>query len=131
MRPADAPIRQAVTVPVPVDRAFSAFADLVHWWPREYTGAADTLEDIGIETARAVTASNGALTASPATGGRVLAWEPPRPTQREQAPRTRCCKLATACERGGTGRRAGFRSRCPRTWGFESPRSHTTARTPL
>ena len=30
-----------------------------------------------------------------------------------------------ACERGGTGRRAGFRSRCPRTWGFESPRSHT------
>ena len=46
---ADEPIRRAVTVPVPVDRAFSAFADLARWWPREYTWAADTLEDIGIE----------------------------------------------------------------------------------
>ena len=36
-----------MTVPVPVDRAFSAFADLAQWWPREYTWAADTLEDIG------------------------------------------------------------------------------------
>ena len=30
-----------------------------------------------------------------------------------------------ACERGGTGRRAGFRSRWGNPWGFESPRSHT------
>ena len=47
--PSDEPIRVAVTVPVPVDQAFPAFADLATWWPREYTWAADTLEDIGIE----------------------------------------------------------------------------------
>jgi hypothetical protein len=30
-------------------------------------------------------------------------------------------------ERGGTGRRAGFRSRWGNPWGFESPRSHSRA----
>jgi hypothetical protein len=37
-------------------------------------------------------------------------------------------------ERGGTGRRVGFRSRWPRPWGFESPRSHQSvhcSNTPL
>ena len=67
-QPADEPIRQAVTVPVPVDRAFSAFAALARWWPREYTWAADTLEDIASSPARAATASNEVPTASPATG---------------------------------------------------------------
>jgi hypothetical protein len=32
-----------------------------------------------------------------------------------------------ARERGGTGRRAGFRSRWGNPWGFESPRSHSPA----
>ena len=48
-RPAEEPIRQSVTVGVPVDQAFAGFADLARWWPREYTWAADTLEDIGID----------------------------------------------------------------------------------
>ena len=32
--------------------------------------------------------------------------------------------LGTICEHGGTGRRAGFRFQCLRTWGFDSPCSH-------
>ena len=42
-------IRRAVTVPVPVERAFATFTELGSWWPRQYTWANDTLEAISIE----------------------------------------------------------------------------------
>ena len=76
--PADEPIRVAVTVPVPVGQAFPAFADLAAWWPREYTWAADTLEDIGIAPHR----EGGHCFERGPHGftchwGRVLAWDPP------------------------------------------------------
>jgi uncharacterized protein YndB with AHSA1/START domain len=76
--PSEEPIRVAVTVPVPVDQAFPAFADLATWWPREYTWAADTLEDIGIEPRE----EGGLCYERGPHGftchwGRVLAWEPP------------------------------------------------------
>ena len=38
--------------------------------------------------------------------------------------------MATASGRGGTGRRAGFRSRSLRGWRFESSRPHSTRPTP-
>ena len=33
-------------------------------------------------------------------------------------------QIPARSESGGIGRRAGLRSRCLRTWGFESPLSH-------
>jgi uncharacterized protein YndB with AHSA1/START domain len=76
--PTGEPIRHAVTVPVPVGQAFAAFVDLARWWPREYTWAADTLEDIGIDPHR----EGGLCYERGPHGftchwGRVLAWDPP------------------------------------------------------
>jgi uncharacterized protein YndB with AHSA1/START domain len=76
-QPADEPIRQAVTVPVTLDRAFSTFADLARWWPREYTWAADTLEDIGIEPRESGHCFERGPYGFTCHWGRVLAWEPP------------------------------------------------------
>jgi uncharacterized protein YndB with AHSA1/START domain len=76
-QPADEPIRQAVTVPVPVDRAFSAFAGLARWWPREYTWAADTLEDIGIEPREGGHCFERGPDGFTCHWGRVLTWDPP------------------------------------------------------
>jgi uncharacterized protein YndB with AHSA1/START domain len=76
-QPADEPIRQAVTVPVPVDRAFSAFADLARWWPREYTWAADTLEDLGIEPREGGHCFERGPDGFTCHWGRVLTWDPP------------------------------------------------------
>jgi hypothetical protein len=115
--PADEPIRHAVTVPVPAGQAFAAFVDLARWWPREYTWAAGTLEDIGIASQR-----EGGLCYERGPHGFTCHWAgswpgdppatatPPFPTTRpwpprragrssstatptEQAPRTPCCKL--------------------------------------
>jgi uncharacterized protein YndB with AHSA1/START domain len=76
--PADEPIRHTVTVPVPAEQAFAAFVDLARWWPREYTWAAGTLEDIGIDPRR----EGGLCYERGPNGftchwGRVLAWDPP------------------------------------------------------
>jgi hypothetical protein len=65
-QPADEPILEAVTVPVPVEEAFSALVGLARWWPREYTWAADTLEDIGIEPRQGLAASPRPLRRHPA-----------------------------------------------------------------
>jgi catechol 2,3-dioxygenase-like lactoylglutathione lyase family enzyme len=46
---------------------------------------------------------------------------------RSGAPAELPVSSTAARERGGTGRRAGFRSRWGNPWGFESPRSHTPA----
>ena len=67
-RPADESIHRSVTVGVPVEQAFAAFADLARWWPREYTWAADTLEDIGIDPREGGFCFERGPTASPATG---------------------------------------------------------------
>jgi uncharacterized protein YndB with AHSA1/START domain len=74
--PADEPIRQAVTVPVPADQAFAAFADLARWWPREYTWAADTLEDIGIEPRVGGHCYERGPNGFTCHWGTVLTWEP-------------------------------------------------------
>jgi uncharacterized protein YndB with AHSA1/START domain len=76
-RPGDEPIREAVTVPVPVDQAFAAFADLARWWPRQYTWAADTLEDIGIEPREGGLCYERGPHGFTCHWGRILAWEPP------------------------------------------------------
>ena len=76
-QPADEPILQAVTVPVPVEEAFSAFVGLARWWPREYTWAADTLEDIGIEPGEGGLCYERGPHGFTCHWGRVLTWEPP------------------------------------------------------
>jgi uncharacterized protein YndB with AHSA1/START domain len=75
--PADEPIHQAVTVPVPAQAAFAAFADLAGWWPPEYTWAADTLEAIGIEPREGGHCFERGPHGFTLHWGRVLAWEPP------------------------------------------------------
>ena len=77
LEPGDEPIRQAVTVPVLADRAFSAFADLARWWPHEYTWAANTLEDIGSEPREGGHCFERGPYGFTCHWGRVLAWEPP------------------------------------------------------
>jgi uncharacterized protein YndB with AHSA1/START domain len=75
--PAEDPIRQAVTVPVPAEAAFAAFVDLAGWWPPEYTWAADTLEAIGIEPREGGHCLERGPHGFTLHWGRVLAWEPP------------------------------------------------------
>jgi uncharacterized protein YndB with AHSA1/START domain len=76
--PAEDPIRQAVTVPVPAEAAFAAFVDLAGWWPPGYTwAAADTLEAIGIEPREGGHCLERGPLGFTLHWGRVLAWEPP------------------------------------------------------
>jgi uncharacterized protein YndB with AHSA1/START domain len=76
-RPAEEPIRQSVTVAVPVEQAFAAFGDLARWWPREYTWAADTLEDIGIDPREGGFCFERGPHGFTCHWGRVLTWDPP------------------------------------------------------
>ena len=66
-----------MTVPVPAEAAFAAFADLAGWWPPEYTWAADTLEAIGIEPREGGHCFERGPHGFTLHWGRVLAWEPP------------------------------------------------------
>jgi uncharacterized protein YndB with AHSA1/START domain len=75
--PIDEPIRLAMTVPVPVESAFTTFVDLTRWWPREYTWAANVLEDIGIEPGQGGHCFERGPYGFTCHWGRVLAWEPP------------------------------------------------------
>jgi uncharacterized protein YndB with AHSA1/START domain len=75
--PAAEPIRQSVAVAVPVDQAFAAFADLARWWPREYTWAGDTLEDIGIDPRQGGFCFERGPHGFTCHWGRVLTWDPP------------------------------------------------------
>ena len=87
--PSDEPIRVAVTVPVPADQAFPAFADLATWWPREYTWAADTLEDIGIDPREGGFCFERGPHGFTCHWGRVLTWDPPaRRAGRSSSPAT-------------------------------------------
>jgi uncharacterized protein YndB with AHSA1/START domain len=67
-------ITHAVTVPVPSDRAFDAFADLGSWWPPEYTWSGDVLETIAIADGRCYEVGPHGFRCD---WGRVLVWEPP------------------------------------------------------
>jgi uncharacterized protein YndB with AHSA1/START domain len=70
-------IRDEVTVPVPPDRAFAAFADLDGWWPPEYTWAGDALQAIAIEPREGGHCYELGPHGFRCDWGRVLAWEPP------------------------------------------------------
>ena len=76
-RPPEEPIRQSVTVGLPADEAFAAFADLARWWPREYTWAGDTLEDIGIDPHEGGFCFERGPHGFTCHWGRVLVWDPP------------------------------------------------------
>jgi Activator of Hsp90 ATPase homolog 1-like protein len=76
-RPIEEPIRQAVTVPVPVGRAFATFTELARWWPPEYSWAADTLQDIGIEPREGGFCFERGPYGFTCHWGRVLVWDPP------------------------------------------------------
>jgi uncharacterized protein YndB with AHSA1/START domain len=75
--PTEDSIRQAVTVPVPVEQAFAAFTDLARWWPQEYTWSADTLEAIGIEPREGRHCFERGPHGFTCHWGRVLVWDPP------------------------------------------------------
>jgi uncharacterized protein YndB with AHSA1/START domain len=75
--PSDEPIRHAVTVPVLADQAFAAFTDLARWWPPQYTWAADTLEDIGIEPREGGHCYERGPHGFTCHWGTVLTWHPP------------------------------------------------------
>jgi uncharacterized protein YndB with AHSA1/START domain len=76
-QPTEPSVRESVTVPVPAERAFDAFTRLAAWWPREYTWAADTLEDIGIEPREGGFCFERGPFGFTCHWGRVLVWDPP------------------------------------------------------
>jgi hypothetical protein len=121
-RPTEETIRQALTVPVPIEWAFATFTDLGRRWPHEYTWAAETLEAIGIEpregrgpvpssrplghpgrgrVPRLRQARRGRRRLPPGAGlpgglaahARPLRRRPALTEPPEQDPRSRCCKL--------------------------------------
>jgi uncharacterized protein YndB with AHSA1/START domain len=72
------PIRVGVTVPRDPAAAFVGFAErLGRWWPREYTWAQSSLEQIGIDP-RTGSCSEIGPHGFRCDWGRVLAWEPAR-----------------------------------------------------
>jgi uncharacterized protein YndB with AHSA1/START domain len=70
-------IRRAVTVPVPVERAFAAWTELASWWPRQYTWASDALETIGIEPREGGHCFELGPRGFHCDWGTVLVWDPP------------------------------------------------------
>jgi uncharacterized protein YndB with AHSA1/START domain len=72
------PIRHAVTVQGPPERAFVAFAEgFAGWWPREYTWSQEVLDTIAIEPRRDGRCFERGPHGFECDWGRVLAWEPP------------------------------------------------------
>jgi hypothetical protein len=119
----------------PADEAFAAFADLARWWPREYTWAGDTLEDIGTDPREDGFCFERGPTPSPATATPPTPTATPspprglaphrRPLRRQPALTSTVVSSTNSSRAWRNGRRAGFRSRWGNPWGFESPRSHT------
>lgn len=71
------PVRQAVTVPLAPEAAFSLFAaDFNSWWPGHHIGAAD-LEAAIIESAVGGRWYERGVDGSECDWGEVLAYEPP------------------------------------------------------
>jgi uncharacterized protein YndB with AHSA1/START domain len=67
----------AITVAVPVERAFRAFTGSLSWWPAEYhIGKADMAEAI-LEPREGGRWYERGVDGSECDWGRVLAWEPP------------------------------------------------------
>jgi uncharacterized protein YndB with AHSA1/START domain len=74
----DEPLRCAVTVGGPPERAFVAFAEgFQGWWPREYTWSQEVLETIAIEPRVGGRCFERGPNGFECDWGRVLAWEPP------------------------------------------------------
>ncbi len=72
------PVRSAVQIQAPPERAFAAFAErLGEWWPREYTWSQGTLEAIGIEAGEGGLCFERGPHGFRLDWGRVVAWEPP------------------------------------------------------
>ncbi|HSJ23179.1 MAG TPA: SRPBCC family protein [Longimicrobiales bacterium] len=72
------PIRETVTVPVAVDRAFEHFVrHLGTWWPREYTWSQDVLEEIGVEPRKDGRCYEIGPHGFRCDWGRIVAWDPP------------------------------------------------------
>jgi uncharacterized protein YndB with AHSA1/START domain len=73
------PVRHEVEVAAEPERAFAAFTeDLGSWWPREYTWAQTTLEDIAIEPREGGRCHETGPHGFSCDWGRVLECEPPR-----------------------------------------------------
>ena len=76
--PSIPPIHGAVTLGVPIDRAFRIFTDSMHtWWPADYhIGAADMAEAV-LEPREGGRWFERGVDGSECDWGRVLVWEPP------------------------------------------------------
>jgi len=73
------PIRRAVRVHAPPERAFSVFADgLATWWPREYSWAGAVVDTIAIEPREGGRCFERGPYGFSCDWGRVLIWEPPQ-----------------------------------------------------
>jgi len=74
----EAVVRQAITVAVPIDRAFHVFTSgFDAWWPREHhIGAADMSEAV-LETRLDGRFYERCVDGSECEWGRVIAWDPP------------------------------------------------------
>jgi uncharacterized protein YndB with AHSA1/START domain len=116
-------IRHDVTVPVPPDRAFAAFADLDSWWPPEYTWAADTLETIAIEPREGGHCYEVGPHDFRCDWGRVVAWEPPErlvitwqigPSREPVPDPAKASEVEVRVSANGSGSRVGIEHR-----GFE------------
>jgi uncharacterized protein YndB with AHSA1/START domain len=72
------PVRNALVIPLPLERAFMLFTDdLGTWWPKEYTWSGEVLEEIGIEGWLDGMCYETGPYGFRCDWGRVLAWEPP------------------------------------------------------
>lgn len=71
------PVRHGVTVPLPPQEAFSLFADLAAWWPREYTWSGELVDALGLEPHAGGRLFERGPEGFTCDWGRVLAWEPP------------------------------------------------------
>ena len=71
------PVRYAVTVPLPADRAFALFTHGYHsWWPGNHIGTAEMAEAV-LEPRTGGRYYERGVDGSECEWGRVLAWEPP------------------------------------------------------
>ncbi len=71
-------IKQTLTVPGSVDRAFHVFTEELNmWWPNEYTWSGEVLETIEIEPRKNGRCFERGPHGFECDWGRVLVWQPP------------------------------------------------------
>lgn len=69
--------RAEVEVPVRVERAFDAFADLGSWWPAEFSWSGDALVSLALDPRPGGLATEIGPHGFRVDWGRVLDWRPP------------------------------------------------------